>query len=270
MLLQRILTAAILIPLTLLILFYASPLVFLIVTGCVFLAAAWEWSNLMGIKTNAGRILYLLLVLFIMGWVLFIPVRYIYTAGLVWWIVAIVFIISYPTLSGWWGRGYAVRGMMGLLTLIPCWTGLNILRNQPDGIHAILLLFLLVWSADTFAFFVGRRWGKHKLCPLVSPQKSWEGFFAALIGTIGITTTILWLFHIPQSAWGMFILLTVITVLFSIVGDLLESMLKRHVGLKDSGRLLPGHGGLLDRIDSLTAAVPIFAAGGLILSKYWS
>jgi len=269
MLLYRLITAAILIPTTLLVLFYSSAQLFLLLTACVFLAAAWEWSNLCGIKSNTRRFLYVLFILFLMGWMLFIPVRMIYTAGLVWWIVAFIFILSYPTFSGWWGRGVVIRGMMGGLVLIPCWTGLNVLRSLVHGDYAILFLLLLIWGADTFAYFAGKCWGKHKLCPLVSPGKSWEGFFAAILGTTLITVLTSWFLELPQAIWWKVILLSIVTVFFSVVGDLLESMLKRQVGVKDSGRMLPGHGGLLDRIDSLTAAVPVYTVGYLMVSKYF-
>lgn len=271
MLMYRFITALVLIPIILFILFYSSPIVFLVLSGLVFLAAAWEWSSLMGLKLTASKILYLLFMLWCMGAVLYfnIPVRLIYTLSIGWWVVAFIFILCYPTFSGWWGRGLLVRGLMGLLVLIPCWTSLNVLRSQTNGINAILFLFVLIWGADTYAYLIGRRWGRHKLCPLVSPGKSWEGLAAALLGTVGVVLVVLWALGIPRDIWWAVVLMAVVTVCFSIIGDLFESMLKRQVGLKDSGRLLPGHGGLLDRIDSLTAAAPVFTVGGLMLAKYF-
>jgi phosphatidate cytidylyltransferase len=143
----------------------------------------------------------------------------------------------------------------------------NYLRNSPHGIAILLVLFALIWGADSGAYFVGKKWGKHKLLPQVSPGKTWEGLSGALGVTVIITFFSLFIFKVPYIRWPVALCLALITVLFSIVGDLFESMLKRRVGLKDSGHSLPGHGGILDRIDSLTAAAPIFASGLLI--SHW-
>jgi phosphatidate cytidylyltransferase len=268
MLMKRILTAIILIPLILAGLFYLPPSWFCIVTGVISLGAAWEWSHLMELKSIAARLFYVVISAFVFSWILFIPVSAIFVAAFIWWLVACLMVLTYPRRSAWWSKTIIARGMMGLFVIAPCWAAINFMRNQNDGIYALLFLLILICSADTAAYFTGRIWGKHKLAPLVSPGKTWEGFAGALIFSLLIVFVTLWLCSVPVSIWPWAILLSLVTVVFSIVGDLFESMIKRNAGVKDSGTILPGHGGLLDRIDSLTAAAPIFVFGGLMLGMY--
>jgi phosphatidate cytidylyltransferase len=182
---------------------------------------------------------------------------------LAWWLIALILVALYPRASQTWGQSVWMRGAMGLLVLIPCWRAINVIHGAEDGPYKLLFLFVLIWGADTFAYFAGRQWGKHKLAPNVSPGKTVQGLCGALFGTTVITVGALVLLGIPQQFWLCGMVLSMVTVLFSVLGDLFESMLKRNVGLKDSGQLLPGHGGILDRIDSLTAAAPIFALGAI-------
>ncbi len=160
---------------------------------------------------------------------------------------------------------------MGLMVLIPCWLAINFIRNIPEsGIYILLYLFVLIWGADSGAYFAGKLWGKTKIAPKVSPGKTWEGLGGALIVTLIITLGTLYGVHTPYRLWAFVCLITVVTILFSVAGDLFESMLKRNAGLKDSGRLLPGHGGILDRIDSLTAAAPVFLFSTDLMQKIFS
>ena len=160
-----------------------------------------------------------------------------------------------------------VRGIMGILVLMPCWLALNFIRVLPSGEMILLALFVLIWGADTGAYFAGKKWGKHKIIPQVSPGKSWEGLAGALLTTVLLVFCLLTALKFPPADIWVLLLLSLVTVLFSVLGDLFESMLKRKVDLKDSGTILPGHGGILDRIDSLTAAAPIFALGLILLAK---
>lgn len=268
MLKQRVITAIILITLTLLILFYMPPAPFCILLGIISLAAAWEWTNLMEMSKLSHRLLYLVLMACVFFNAMFLPVTLILFTALLWWVFAIVLLVLYPSGANRWGKGYLLRGAMGVFVLLPCWAALNYIRNQNDGIYALLFLFILIWGADSAAYFAGNKWGKTKLAPSISPGKSIQGAIGAGVFAIIITIIALWLGqHSLQNGFWM-VLLSLVTVFFSIVGDLFESMLKRRVNLKDSGRLLPGHGGLLDRIDSLTAAAPIFAFGALLLGIY--
>lgn len=269
MLKYRIITAIILIPLVLAALFYLPPIPFGLLTALITVGAAWEWTNLMGLTTIKWRIVYLVFVAMMLLDALFLSIQLLLTIAFIWWLCATILVVFYPRLSAWWGNGKLLRAIMGILVLVPCWRAVNYIRNQDDGVYALLLLFILIWGADSVAYFVGRKWGTTKLAPLVSPGKSVQGLIGALISSIVIALIALWLSSTPSFIWPFGILLSLITVIFSVIGDLFESMLKRQVGVKDSGKLLPGHGGLLDRIDSLTAAAPIYAFGALLLGMWF-
>lgn len=264
MLKQRVLTALVLIPLTLLILFYLPADAFCFLIGLIVLGAAWEWTNLMEIKKTGWRWFYLLIIAVCLGITARIPVLYTIAASAVWWVIALLLVLLYPRASEAWGRSVTVRGIMGILVLVPCWIAVCFIRKN-EATDTLLFLFILIWGADTAAYFVGKKWGKHKLAPSVSPGKSVQGFIGALVFTVILVLGVVWFLDIPMNLWAWCFGLSLLTVVFSVIGDLFESMLKRKVGLKDSGRLLPGHGGLLDRIDSLTAAAPIFVFGSLML-----
>lgn len=268
MLKQRVITAVILIAVVLAALFWLPPSVFCVLSGLLALAAAWEWSSLMGLVRIAPRTLYLGVMLTILFNVLFVPVTLLITVGFYWWLIAVVLIVLYPRATRLWAKSAVIRGAMGVLTIVPCFAALNHIRNQHDGGVALLFIFVLIWGADSVAYFAGRQWGKRKLAYQVSPGKSVEGAIGAIVFAILFTVLFLSLLHVPTSGWSWAVLLSIVTVIFSIVGDLFESMLKRNVGLKDSGRLLPGHGGVLDRIDSLTAAAPVFAFGAMLIGAY--
>ena len=149
--------------------------------------------------------------------------------------------------------------LIGLLILLPAWQGLVLLKQWPLGNYLIVAVMVLVWGADIGAYFSGRAFGKRKLAPQVSPGKSWEGVLGGLLTCLLIALAVGLSRH-----WGVVELVlalagTLLLVMVSVVGDLTESMFKREAGIKDSSNLLPGHGGILDRIDSLTAAIPLFA-----------
>lgn len=268
MLKYRIITAFILIPITLLVLFYLPQLPFILLMSFITLGAAWEWASLMGLKTKKSRLAYLAIVILALYAACYVPIEILFAGAFLWWLLATLLIILYPRGNHIWGRGYWVRGTMGLLVLVPCWAAVNFIRHDEGGDIKLLFLFILIWGADSAAYFVGRKWGKRKLAPHVSPGKSTEGVLGAFIFTILFVLIAFLSFGIPRELWLWGLLLSLATVLFSIIGDLFESMLKREVGVKDSGRLLPGHGGLLDRIDSLTAAAPVFVFGSLLIGHY--
>lgn len=269
MLKKRIITAAILIPIVLAVLFYFPPLAFCVLTGVITLIGGWEWTGLMKVKKQFNRWLYLLLMALISAATLFMPFFYILLIAFAWWAVAFFLVAVYPRASTKWSKGSFIPGLIGMLVLVPCWGSINFIRNQLDGIYVLLYLLLLVWGVDSIAFFAGKKWGKHKLAAKVSPGKTWQGagaaslfalVFALIAGLIG---------GVPANTLVLGVLLSLVTAWISIVGDLTESMFKRQAGVKDSGHIFPGHGGLLDRIDSLTAAAPIFALGSLLISVYF-
>ena len=257
---KRILTATIWIPLFLFLLFYLSSIQFLIFTAFITLIGAWEWTRLSGISNLFWRYAYLALMGYVLFSMLFVFAPIVFFLAFVVWLFAIILILRYPT-SSLLSKNLVWRGSMGIVVLVPCWVAINFIRNQPQGVYLLLALFLLIWGADSAAYFVGKKWGKTKLAPHISPGKTREGCIGALIFSLCFALLIFYFEPSLRQKWLGVILLTFITVIFSIVGDLFESMLKRQVGLKDSGKLFPGHGGLLDRIDSLTAAAPIFALG---------
>lgn len=268
MLKQRVITALILAPLAIWAILALPDMTFRIILGVVFSLAAWEWSGLVGFEGSAGRSSYVGLImmgLLVANWVVGEPAWWPIGAAiaLLWWIAGLVWVVRYPAGSGIWKTSAVARAKAGFLVLVPAWASVVLLREQA-GAAFLLLLMLLVWGADTGAYFAGRRWGRRKLAPRVSPGKSWEGVAGAMVVTLllGIAA-IYWLK--PPIHDVSFILLCLLTVAISILGDLLESMFKRVVDIKDSGGLLPGHGGILDRIDSLTAAAPLFAVGVLWL-----
>ncbi|WP_027965898.1 phosphatidate cytidylyltransferase [Halomonas halocynthiae] len=259
MLKQRIVTALWLFVVAGVGLFVLSGNAFTAFTAAVVLLGSWEWANLAGLSSAGKRALVaaaMALVLFFMyssGAVLAAWPLWVAAVG---WLVNLYWVISYPRRVGQWSS-MAVRLLMGLWVLVSAWVGLNVLREQ--GAIWLLYVLLVVWSADIGAYFVGRAFGQRKLAPSVSPGKSWEGVFggAALTALLAIG------FAVGMNLGligGLLLLVATVVVSFaSVLGDLLESMLKRYRGIKDSSNLLPGHGGVLDRIDSLTAAAPLFA-----------
>ncbi|MCE3237971.1 MAG: hypothetical protein K0R24_952 [Gammaproteobacteria bacterium] len=263
MLKQRLLTALILIPIFVFLVLKLSSQAFYILTGLIVIWGAWEWSFLIGTKPFPQNCIYPFFMIFMLFLAYSLPIMPILYITFGFWIIAIGLVKCYPQGVAWWGNNF-VRGFMGVLVLVPCWLAVNFIRQADNGIILLLFLFLLIWGADSGAYFIGKKWGKHKLLPKVSPGKTWEGVLGALLTTVAINLLGFFDLVIPMSRWPVPLLFSLITVLFSILGDLFESMLKRHAGLKDSGHLLPGHGGILDRIDSLTAAAPIFALGLVI------
>ena len=187
----------------------------------------------------------------------------------VWWLAALVLVVTYPNSAKLWARSVVAKFLFGICTLFPFLIGLLAIRfnnytlDAYQGTYLLLYVFLLVWGADSGAYFFGRALGKHKLAPKVSPGKSWEGALGGLF-TSGVIA-FAFLQATPNDVFGRtletmpFIAVSVATVAISVLGDLAESMFKRQAGIKDSSNLIPGHGGILDRVDSLTAAIPFFA-----------
>ena len=160
--------------------------------------------------------------------------------------------------------------LIGLFALVPAWLALSILHGMVDsGPWQVMFLLVLVWSADSGAYVAGRKFGAHKLALRISPGKTWEGVLGGMLFAVvpAVLAGLYW--YEGTGPLAVFLVVCLFTVAFSIVGDLLESLLKRQAHVKDSGRLLPGHGGILDRIDSLTAAAPVYVAG-MVVSGHWS
>lgn len=268
MLKQRIVTGVILAPLAIAGFVFLHGPWFALFVGAIVTLGAWEWARLGGETTQKGRVIYALAVALIMvglyrdAW----PVQYLLVPAVLWWLFATVMIIRYPNGPGLWA-GSLLCQLFGLLVLLPAWYGLVWLREQPSGLLLILGVLLLVWIADIGAYFAGKNFGRNKLLPRVSPGKTREGLYGGIaftqLATLGALAYLGWGW--VDIALGMVGALFI--VLLSVVGDLTESLFKRERGMKDSSNLLPGHGGVMDRIDSLTAAIPVFALCWLLVGS---
>ncbi|MEL0617272.1 phosphatidate cytidylyltransferase [Cobetia marina] len=256
MLKQRIITALILAPLALWGLFGLDGAAFAVMTGGVVALAAWEWANLAGVRAGAARLLFpvcMALAMLLVWWADASQARWpLYLAALA-WAVNLRWVMHYPEKRQEW-HATGMRLGVGVLALLPTWFGF--LQLKTSGGEWLLYVLLMVWAADIGAYFSGKRFGKRKLAPRVSPGKSWEGVYGGLVAT-GLLATGYAL--AGQADWLPLLLVTLGVTGVSVLGDLLESMFKREREMKDSSQLLPGHGGIMDRIDSLTAAVPLFA-----------
>jgi phosphatidate cytidylyltransferase len=274
---QRIITALIIAPLTIACVFLLPLKFFMLFSAALFLLASKEWGDFVSRK-KSRLVLYLFAVL--LGITVFIvPIEQLWVNGAVnpllsyclniavlWWCLSLLMVISYPKTAAIWADSKIIKSLMGLFTLLPFFWGMLLLRSvnmQFDfyfGAQLLMFVFALVWAADTGAYFFGKKFGKHKLAVNVSPGKTIEGFLGGLISAMLVAFFGTLFFAISTEKMFLFFVAAFVTTIVSTLGDLNESIFKREAGLKDSGNLLPGHGGILDRIDSLTAAVPVFAA----------
>lgn len=281
MLRQRVITAIVM----LLVLYagtaWLSPMWFAGFLSMVMLPALLEWSELMGLQRKRDKILWLLLfsmVLFPLTIVLALPggvpsipgVAAVSGLAVLFWFVVFWIIRDYPNGQQHWQARWKI-GVMGVACLVPTWLGLFYLKVlAPDGV-LVFILIGLVSIVDIGAYFSGRAWGRKKLALALSPKKSWAGFWGGLASCALLSSAILAWVHVHYQplaveVWIVLLLGAMLLAVFSVIGDLFESMLKRHRGIKDSGRLLPGHGGFLDRIDSLMAATPVYVLALVVLS----
>lgn len=251
----RILTALVLCAVILGALLQPDPAYFGAVLVLMLLGAAWEWSGFLHLPGRAARIGYVLLVLaacVATRVFLWAPEHFlrILQGALLWWLVALAWVCRAPAQVGRWPAAIA-----GLCVLVPAVTTLlRVATEWPQGLRAVLLIGGVAVAMDTGGYFFGRAFGRHKLAPRVSPGKTWEGLLGGLL--LLFVLALLFSYWLPYARWP-FVALALVSGLFSVVGDLTESLFKRANGLKDSGRMLPGHGGMLDRIDSVTAAAPV-------------
>ncbi len=256
----RLLTSIILAPLALYAVFELPVLPFALLLDLVLLLAAWEWANLSGYQQTTERLVYVVVTaLGLAGahWlqsVLSMPLPL--GVVLLFWLVALIWVVRFPATCGWSRRWQ--RALVGWLVLLPCWFALVELKSLPQAELWLLCLLLLVWGADVGAYVAGKGFGRNKLAPKVSPGKTREGLWGGLVtcAAVGLGFSV-WL-ELSALSCVLLMLLAICTGFMSVLGDLFESMLKRERGIKDSSRILPGHGGILDRIDSLTAAAPFF------------
>ncbi|MBL6689245.1 MAG: phosphatidate cytidylyltransferase [Pseudomonadales bacterium] len=260
MLRQRIITGIVIAPIALAGVFLLPPLEFAFFVGAVLAVAAWEWANFAGLS-SMQRYVYAALIAASMAGVYYLPTIPVLAVSLLWWTIAFVLVVGYPKFDELWGHT-AVIVIIGFVVMLPGFAALNALKQFPQSSYLICLLFFLIWGADIGAYFSGKAFGKAKLAPMVSPGKSWAGFFGGVV-TSGVIATLMALYSgspVMMSWTGLAYLAACMGIaVVSVLGDLTISMFKRHRDIKDSSNLLPGHGGFLDRIDSLLSASPVFA-----------
>lgn len=274
---QRVITALILAPLALAAVFYLPLWGFAAVLSAIFLLGSWEWSGFCGLENRRSRVSYVAFTAILMAGVYAstafdtvgsllnnLPLFSMLLLGAVWWLLAIVLVLSFPSSQSLWASSSRRRALMGWCTLLPAWGALIFIRNigyEQSSFYGGWLIFALlglVWAADIGGYLVGKPFGKTKLLPKVSPGKTLEGMLGGLGFVLLILTLLLSWKNWPGVSWHWY-LATIALTLLSVFGDLSESMFKRVAGKKDSGAFLPGHGGILDRIDSLTATAPLYA-----------
>ena len=287
MLKQRIITAVILAPAAISAIFFLPMNYFASLLLAIIAIGGWEWARFMGITDTFQRIAYACLPCALVALLWYtLPITQTWLTpsqladeiisllylSVVWWSVAAILMFSYPKSNAFWAINKFVIALFGCLTLVPTWLAFMLLRtnhyamDEFQGAQLLMYLFMLVWSADIGAYFVGKSIGKHKLMANVSPGKTIEGFLGgvvcAAILTVAVGISLDW----SNEYFVKALLVTVLITTISVLGDLTESMFKRQAGVKDSGSILPGHGGILDRIDSLTATAPIFALCYVLLA----
>jgi len=272
MLKSRLLTAFLIGPLILWAI-YALPAIYFIAFAFVLVSVgAWEWSAFITEKLSTRVIFSAVNILLFAA--IFISDNsdinlLIIMASLLWWIVSIPLLLSFPFSKDNVIHTKFVTAVIGTVLLLATFVAMVTIRQDRDyGSAYILYLILLIWFADSGAYFAGRALGKNKLLPTVSPGKTWEGVIGALVVTTIVSVVALNLLQIPSSQSLLFIVVTLITVIYSVIGDLSESMFKRMANIKDSGHIIPGHGGVLDRIDSMMSGFPIFFAGLWLMEKF--
>lgn len=265
MLVQRIITAFFLIIFVLLGIFYLPEKWFAVIAGLIVFAGVFEYASMcQQKKTNIAFFVLSLLALFFLLELTF-PII-VLSCGVVWWFLVPYFLVYYSKNEKNILSPIFVRWLVGALVFIPCLVGMIELKKM-FGPGYLLYVLIAVWAADIGAYFSGRFFGKHKLAEHISPNKTTEGVVGGVIFSLAASLIGGYVLKLHGMQWLLVMTLIIVTCLWSVIGDLFESMLKREANIKDSGQLLPGHGGIYDRIDSLTAAIPIFTLGLVFFLK---
>lgn len=268
----RILAALVMAPVAILaVLYLPSPVLAAVIAG-VMMVGLWEWTALAGVDNPVARAAVLVANVGLMAALVWgggqglLSLKLVSLLGVAWWMLVLLWLMRFEFASADTAWARALKLLAATLSIIPAWAAICWLHaSGSNGPAWALFALLIIWAADSGAYFAGVRFGKHKLAPRISPGKSWEGFFGGLIATLALACAAFVFLKLPSSALPSLLLLTGVTMMVSVAGDLFESLLKRHAGAKDSSDLIPGHGGVLDRIDSLLAALPVFVVGKLWL-----
>jgi phosphatidate cytidylyltransferase len=252
---QRVITGVVALSVLLVVLFVLPAFAVKLAIAALMLAGAWEWSGFLRLESTGARIAYVVLIAALLAAIVTLAderaVEMLLQVAMAWWLIALLWVFMFPTpiprIAGW---------TCGALVLIPAYAAIIALYSLQPAL--LLFVLIIVWGADIGAYFVGKRFGRVKLAPNISPGKTWEGVFGGLLlATVLVLVGSLWL----ETDLAVLLPFCLAVAIISIIGDLTVSMFKRNAGVKDSGRLFPGHGGVLDRIDSVTAAAPLFALG---------
>lgn len=242
----------------------------------VFLAGLWEWFRLADIDDTLARTVLLVVNMSLMVAIVwgsrtsdglsYVLLQIMVVAGVAWWLLAMVWLRYFDFASNHETHARVFKLAAGTLAIVPAWCALAVLHgSEPDGHRWLFVALMIVWAADSGAYFVGRHFGKRKLAPRISPNKTVEGLLGGVASGLLVALAFAPFAGATLRQLPAVALVAVVAVLFSVVGDLFESLLKRHVGAKDSGDLIPGHGGILDRIDGVIAALPVFALGKALM-----
>lgn len=265
---QRIVTAILLAAGFLGGLFLLPPAWFLGLITLLLFMAGWEWARLSGFVSVQGRAAYLALLFCVIAaaswWLQSVDdsiararLHGVMLVGSGWWALTLLWVQGYPSSAILWGNR-PCRALMGLFVLFPAWAAATLLLHEPAGAWLMVLVVAVVAFADMGGYFAGRRFGRRKLAPEVSPGKTIEGLLGGLVVNALFVLVLYYAVGWRQLSLPALMATILCVSLVSVLGDLFESMIKRHAGVKDSGAILPGHGGVLDRIDGLVAALPVF------------
>jgi phosphatidate cytidylyltransferase len=242
----------------------------------MFLAGLWEWFRLADIDDTLARTVLLVVNMALMvaivwgsrtsGGLSYVLLQIMIVVGVAWWLVAMLWLRHFDFASNHETHARVFKLAAGTLAIVPAWCALAVLHgSEPDGHRWLFVALAIVWAADSGAYFAGRHFGKRKLAPRISPNKTVEGLLGGVACGLAVALAFAPFAGATLRQLPAVALVAIVAVLFSVVGDLFESLLKRHVGAKDSGDLIPGHGGILDRIDGVIAALPVFALGKALM-----
>ncbi|HMB42421.1 MAG TPA: phosphatidate cytidylyltransferase [Luteimonas sp.] len=269
----RVIAALVLTPFAIAAMLLLPTAWLLALAAVVFLAGLWEWFKLADVEDTLSRTALLVLNLALMvaivwgshlpgGGLSFVLFKLATMIGVIWWLLAGLWLSRYSFASDHDTHARVFKLAAGTLAIVPAWCAAAWIHGDANGGGRWLFIAVaLVWAADTGAYFVGRHYGKRKLSPRISPNKTVEGLLGGMVAGVAVAVAFAPLAGATTAQLPAVALVAVVAVSFSVVGDLFESLLKRHVGAKDSGDLIPGHGGVLDRIDGVIAALPVFALG---------
>jgi phosphatidate cytidylyltransferase len=255
MLRQRVITGLTALAALLVVLFVLPAVAVKLVIAALILVGAWEWSGFLKLESRAVQFVYVGLMAALLGALAVLAdertIEMVFKIALAWWLAAMLWVFMFPT-----PIPKAVAWICGALVLIPAYVAIISLYSLRPAM--LLFVLIIVWAVDVGAYFAGKRFGRVKLAANISPSKTWEGVLGGLLlATVLVLVSSRWL----ETDIAVLLPFCLAVAVISIIGDLTVSMFKRDAGVKDSGRFFPGHGGVLDRIDSVTAAAPLFALG---------